>query len=279
MDDIRPFRGLYYDPKVAGYLDRLLAPPPDRISAEAAMAFGNRSPHNVLHLLQGESVAGDTMDQNRYTRARSQLLEWTRAGVLRREPEPMFYLYEQEHGPHMRYALVALARLPAAGAAPATTRTQPSPEDKLVAACHTNLCLVPTLWEDADTALWDVLDRMHYDADDQRCEVRDGAVLHRFKSVHGAHYASLVTAATAGRQGRVVGGQADRERWEAAIRYRDYARRESPEVDERSPESYALVALLSAKDPGLGKTEPELEPPFLAGLVMNRIDGETLGGR
>src|SRR5687768_13487444 len=101
MQDVRPFRGLYYDPKVAGYLDRLLSPPPERLSAERALEIAARSPHNVLHLMQGESAPGDTADQNRYTRARSLLLEWTRGGILKRESEPMFYLYEQEHGSHM----------------------------------------------------------------------------------------------------------------------------------------------------------------------------------
>ena len=69
MQDVRPFRGLYYDPKVAGYLDRLLSPPPERLSAERALEIAARSPHNVLHLMQGESAPGDTADQNRYTRA------------------------------------------------------------------------------------------------------------------------------------------------------------------------------------------------------------------
>lgn len=278
MDDIRPFRGIYYDPKVAGYLDRLLAPLPERLSPERAAAIAARSPYNVLNLIAGDGAPGDTVDSNRYTRARKLLLEWTRSGVLRREPQPMFYLYEQEHGSAMRYALVALARLTDDDAREAGRRT-PSPEDKLIAACHAHLAPVATLWDDADSALWDVLDRMHYDADDQRCEVRDDAgVLHRFKSVHGAHYAAAVSAATAGRRGRVVGGPGDRERWEAAKHYRDHARRESPAVDERSAESYALVALISAKDPGLGRAEPELDPPLVAGLVLNRIDEETLGG-
>jgi uncharacterized protein (DUF1015 family) len=92
-----PFRGLQYDPSVAGPLDRLTAPPYDVISESDQEGLRARSPYNIVHVDRTEGAGNDGASS--YAIAGSLLADWRASGVLRPSDVPSYYGYE------LRYAL------------------------------------------------------------------------------------------------------------------------------------------------------------------------------
>jgi uncharacterized protein (DUF1015 family) len=91
MAEIVPFAGLRYDLARTGDAARVLAPPYDVIGDGERADLEVRHPHNVvrLELPRGEGDA-------RYGAAANLLKAWRAEGVLRSEPTPAMYLYEQQ---------------------------------------------------------------------------------------------------------------------------------------------------------------------------------------
>jgi uncharacterized protein (DUF1015 family) len=97
---IAPFRGLVYDPAVAGPLDAVTTPPYDVISEPDRHRYLGASPFNVAHLdLSGAATPSSRSTQGAYDASAVALRSWRRSGVLVRASEPTYYAYE------MRYRL------------------------------------------------------------------------------------------------------------------------------------------------------------------------------
>ena len=88
----RPFRGWKYNPDVVGDLAKVVSPPYDLITPELQESLLKRSPYNVVHLEAGENLDWNAPGGNTYRNTTDLFEEWLRRGVLRREPEPCFYL-------------------------------------------------------------------------------------------------------------------------------------------------------------------------------------------
>ena len=115
MADVRPFRGLRYNPAITHHLDDVLSPPFDVVSPAEQEALHQRSRHNVLHLELGERQATDTDQDNWYGRARALLHGWLQEQALVREPQPAFYLsrhsFRSDGRDYQRWELYAQVRL------------------------------------------------------------------------------------------------------------------------------------------------------------------------
>lgn len=91
MPRVAPFRGLRFDPAVAGPVDRLTAPPYDVISGPSRDGLRDRSPYNIVHV----DLADETGDPGRrYGLAADRLREWRSRGALVQADEPSYYGYE-----------------------------------------------------------------------------------------------------------------------------------------------------------------------------------------
>ena len=95
MARIYPFEAYRYAP-AAGPLDTLVTQPYDKISPAMRERYLALNPHNLVRIILGETRAQDSAADNVYTRAAALLEEWTRNGVLVRDPAPGFYIYSQE---------------------------------------------------------------------------------------------------------------------------------------------------------------------------------------
>src|SRR5438045_3170314 len=85
--EVKPFRGLRYDPRNAGPLTDLVAPPYDVLSADERLAYLERSPYNVVHLTLPEPEES----------AAHLFREWQVTGVLAREEESSFWALVQDY--------------------------------------------------------------------------------------------------------------------------------------------------------------------------------------
>ena len=94
---VAPFRGWRYNLERAGEPADLLAPPYDVISLPEQAALCLRSPYNIVHLDLGEPGGPGVGDAQRYREAAELLARWQQEGVLQRDPQPGFYLYEEQY--------------------------------------------------------------------------------------------------------------------------------------------------------------------------------------
>jgi len=93
---IIPFRGLRYNPKLAGDMTALITPPYDVIDETAQRRFYAKSPYNIIRLEYGQIWPSDNTADSRYTRALAFWANWLAEGSLVHEKKPSVYLYEQE---------------------------------------------------------------------------------------------------------------------------------------------------------------------------------------
>lgn len=155
MVDVRPFRGLRYDPARAGEPARLLSPPYDVIDPAQRAELAARSEHNCVHVIlpEGEGAA-------RYAHGAARFRELV-ARALVRDPRPAFYVYHQgfvlEERRISRRGFVGLVELTPFGAGPVLghERTLSGPKQDrldLMRACDAHLELVFGLFSDPDGA-------------------------------------------------------------------------------------------------------------------------------
>ena len=93
MSLIQPFKGIRYNPELAGELANAIAPPYDVIGPELRESLLARSPYNVIRLILGKDEPNDNEKNNKYLRAAALWRQWRRQGALRRDANPRLYRY------------------------------------------------------------------------------------------------------------------------------------------------------------------------------------------
>ncbi len=96
MARLYPFRALRYDPARVNMTD-VVTQPYDKITPEMQERYYQASPHNLVRVILGKHLPGDTEASNVYTRAAGTLHEWRAQGILKEESEPAIYGYSQTY--------------------------------------------------------------------------------------------------------------------------------------------------------------------------------------
>jgi uncharacterized protein (DUF1015 family) len=86
--DVRAFRALRYDERVAGPLSKLICPPYDVISAEMKAALETRDPRNFVRVELPRS------DSTGYSAAAALLRDWRTEGALARDLPTALYVHD-----------------------------------------------------------------------------------------------------------------------------------------------------------------------------------------
>ncbi len=92
---IHPFQPLRYSAK-AGAPGNLVTQPYDKISPAMRQRYLALSPYNLVRVILGERLPGDSAADNVYTRAAQHLDDWISTGILTRDAEPGIFPYFQE---------------------------------------------------------------------------------------------------------------------------------------------------------------------------------------
>lgn len=115
MPDVQPFCGLRYNPERISDISSVISPPYDVISSEEQQLYYHRSPYNIIRLELGKTLPTDSLRDNRYTRAAVTLRSWLDEGILVRDEQPAFYIFEHRFlyrgVVRSRWELVARVRL------------------------------------------------------------------------------------------------------------------------------------------------------------------------
>ncbi|MFH1552968.1 MAG: DUF1015 domain-containing protein [Candidatus Omnitrophota bacterium] len=168
MTEIRPFRGLLYDKsKAGGDYASVMAPPYDVISKNMQDELYEKNAHNIIRLILGKDIGGDTPENNKYTRARRFLDEWQREGALRRDDTDSFYIYLQEYGykgeKHRRIGFIGIIKIGETGkdtVLPHEHTLAKPKEDRmnLIKQVQSNLSPIFTLYDDKDGIVRSILE-------------------------------------------------------------------------------------------------------------------------
>jgi uncharacterized protein (DUF1015 family) len=258
MPEIRPFRALRFDPANVDDLAAVVAPPYDVIGPEEHGRLLARHPANVVRLDMPEDAQGDEPD-DRYRRAARTLAAWRSGGILRKDPHPSIYVYEQtyrvpgtdvqrtQRGFFARLKLESYG--PGSGVLP-HERTLAGPREdryKLLRATGVNTSPVVGLFEDASGAARNQL--AAWAAGPAEVDVADDdGVRHRLWAVPAdGELADAVAALMAVPSAGSIAIADGHHRYETAIRYRD-ERRMSRSCEEDPAFDYLLMLFLPSTD-------------------------------
>jgi uncharacterized protein (DUF1015 family) len=107
----RPFRGLRPGKE---YAAKVAAPPYDVLDSDEAREMAKGNPWSILHVTKPEidlDPSIDPYDDRVYARGARNLRTLMEEGILRQDPEPLFYFYRQVMGAHSQTGLIACASI------------------------------------------------------------------------------------------------------------------------------------------------------------------------
>lgn len=90
---LAPFQGVRFSPDAVGDLGAVTSPPYDLIDEDGVRRLMAAEPHNVVRLILPQEDAQHGGE--RYAQAARTLRRWLADGVLRTDPDPALYVYEQ----------------------------------------------------------------------------------------------------------------------------------------------------------------------------------------
>lgn len=254
MVQVRPFRGLRFDPKVVGNPNLVVAPPYDVISPEEQQQLHEKNPYNIVRLILGLKHADDTETSNVYTRSHETLEAWRREGALKPDETPAVYAYSQSWANLERRGFIAalgLADYKSGQILPHEYTLGGPKADRLSLMKATGSVLSPIfcLYDDPAKRIEDLL---FGSWPDSPLELRDkDAVLHRFWPVSNPAVISEIQILLKDKAVLIADGH---HRYETAVAYRDWRR--STEGQEsvtmgQLPWDYTMAFFTNMADEGL----------------------------
>jgi uncharacterized protein (DUF1015 family) len=255
MADVLSLHGIRYNTEVAGDMAQLVTPPYDVISGEAQARYYARSPYNIIRLELGLDEPGDTILNNRYTRAASTFAEWRVNSILQQDSIPHYYLYQQiftyDGQTFTRTSLLARVRLErwSERVVLPHEHTMAKPKDdrlKLLRACATNLSPIMSLYNDPQGRIRRLLSSYASSPEVQFTdEVNE---VHLLQPISDEQQITLIQNFFADRQLYIADGH---HRYETALNYREDVRAMRRKLDSNDAANFVLMALIDVDDPGM----------------------------
>lgn len=253
MPVIRPFRALRYDPRAAGDIQDLVAPPYDIIFDAWRDRLYERSPFNIVRLIKTRDEAGPGEPADKYARAAASLEDWMNRGVLRLEDRPSIYAcadsFEMEGKVHTRLGFIALIRLEEFGhGVHPHERTLSGPKvDRLhlVKATRTNLSQIFGIYRDPEGDVQTALDSATGRAPDFDFTDEQG-IGRKLWIISDPAIIEMVCAGMGGRDIIIADGH---HRYETALAYREFMASSRKRADEAF--DYVSMYFSCVDDPGM----------------------------
>ncbi len=259
MANLKPFKGIRYNPEKVGDIANVISQPYDRVRHGLQDKYYALSDYNVTRMIKGKEFENDHVDENVYTRARAFLSRWLAEGVLRYEDKPALYVYHQEftlNGEEVvRKAMISaleLARFEEGIVLP-HEKTHDGPKmDRLnltrkTEAYYGNIFI---LYPDAENEIDAILDAAIQRAPDVDVrELFEKDVRQKMWVVTDEDVLAAVQAEMAPKTGLIIAD--GHHRYETAIAYRDEMRKKYPDAPANAGFNSLLVALVSMSNPGL----------------------------
>ncbi|MCX5841094.1 MAG: DUF1015 domain-containing protein [Deltaproteobacteria bacterium] len=256
MAEVIPFQMVHYNPDYSESLSNLITPPYDVISPEEQESFYNANPNNIIRLVLGKQFAGDTDENNRYTRAANTLKKWMTDHVLVRKPKPGFTLYQMEFkqpdGTWRRLdGLVGLVKVDDYGVGKVLPheKTYMGPKKdqlELLRACKANLTPIHAMFDDPDEVILKLYGSFLQSKPKQ--EVKDSdQTIHRTWTICDKESLDSIAEFLRGKSLFIADGH---HRYETSLAYCREVEAQNPITSDQS-HKYVMMYLTSMSHPGL----------------------------
>ena len=259
MANLKPFKGIRYNPEKAGDIATLISQPYDRVRHGLQEKYYDLNEFNVTRMIKGKEFEGDHVNENVYTRARGFLSAWLAKGVLKYEDKSAIYVYHQEfelNGQQVtRKAMISALELAhfEEGIVLPHEKTHDGPKmDRLnltraTEAYYGNIFI---LYPDASNKIDSILDKaIQRDPDVDVTELFEKDVRQMMWVVTDEEAIAAVQAEMSPKTGLIIAD--GHHRYETAIAYREEMRAKFPDAPANAGFNYLLVALVSMSNPGL----------------------------
>ena len=274
MAEIRPFRGVRYNPALSD-LQAVICPPYDIITPQQRQQLRERSEHNFVRLEAAQEMPHDTERDNKFTRARATLDEWLKRGVLKADEPPALYLHDHHFSyggrEYRRRSLITTVRLeewdkmvvrPHEG-----TLAEPKSERlNLMRATGAGISPIMALYHDpketigaALAAQTDTVPIMDF--------TDDGGERHRLWAITAAPALERICQGLKDEPLYIADGH---HRYESALTYRRDRLAQSPSAGPDAAFNFVLMTLIDFNDPGLLVLPPHR---LVRGLPAEVLDG------
>ena len=94
MVKVAAFKGITYNTEKINDLDKVMSPPYDIISPKQQEELYKNSPYNFVRLILGKQLHDDTEENNRYTRANKDFMQWKKDKILLDSKDEAIYPYK-----------------------------------------------------------------------------------------------------------------------------------------------------------------------------------------
>ncbi|MFH0941591.1 MAG: DUF1015 domain-containing protein [Chloroflexota bacterium] len=280
MAEIRPFRGVRYNPALAKP-EAVICPPYDIINPRQKIELLEGSQYNFVRLEAAQAMPHDTDRDNKFTRTRTALDEWLERGVLKADAAPAFYLHDHYFSfggkSYRRRGLIATVRLEEWDRMVVRPHEDTFAEPKkerldLMWATSAGLSPIMALYQDPGKRLGALLEK----AAGQKPELDfvAGGERHRLRVITQAPLLKQITGSLAAEPLYIADGH---HRYESALAYCRGRRVQSPRAGPDAGFNFVLMTLIDFDDPGLLVLPPHrlvrgLSAATLKGLAA-RLEG------
>ncbi|HOX06688.1 MAG TPA: DUF1015 domain-containing protein [Planctomycetota bacterium] len=269
MAEIAPFKGLRYDIGKVGALGRVFAPPYDVIDGPMRDRLIAGSQYNIARISRSPEAESEP-EAVRYSFAAKLMAEWRKAGVLREDPAPALYAYEQEFAvsgrTYQRLGIVAGLRLVdfGKGVHPhEETLSGPKADRRLLLEqTRTHMGQIFGLYPDdagaVNAAIRKAVGTRRPDLEDRDAD----GIVHRMWAIADQKACAGLVRILADKDIFIADGH---HRYEVALKYS----REHPELPQAR---YVMATLVALSDPGLVVLPTHRLVHDLAGFSLDKLE-------
>ena len=255
MAEVSEFRGVRYNPAKVQYMQNVICPPYDVISAQEQQALYEKNKYNMVRLEFGLEQEGDSERNNRYTRARDEFNRWLKEGALIQDQVPNYYVHEHsfEMGESKKkrlelYACVRLEPWENKVVVPHEFTMAKAKADRLdlMKACSADFSPIFGLYEDPGGKINQLI--VNRVKANPTYSFLNGTDSHRFWAVNEPEFVQRVSHFLIPKPIYIADGH---HRYETALAYREYRRELDPGAGGNEAYNYVMMALVSFSDPGI----------------------------
>jgi uncharacterized protein (DUF1015 family) len=256
MPDIRPFKGVLYNPRKIKDISRVVTAPYDVINFSQRDACYREDPYNIIRLILGKHYPSDDSKNNQYTRAKGFLADWLKQEVLLRDEKEGIYIYSQtfRHNNKRRtrtgfIVLLKLENFSEDTILPHEDTRGAAVSDrlKLLETVHANLSPIFATFIDPQAKANEILNRYKKAHRPYIVIKKDGVVHSLWRMTDKRKIAAIQKLLKQG-QTFIADGH---HRYEAALAYKTRMRRKKGQSYRANSSDYVMTYLVPASDPGL----------------------------
>ena len=251
MPEIKPFKGIRYNPEKLPDLTNVICQPYDQVTNKMEREYKNRSPYNFIRLVLTKYSEGHNR-QREYRDARRYAETWVKEEIFISDDEEAIYPYWQEFTinktKYVRKGFVCLVRLEELGKGnilPHEKTLSKPKADRLNLLNITKKDFEPVflLYTDPEKSINTMLEQ--YCEDKPLIETKDDKnIIHKLWRMSDSDLIGKIAKTLKSSIFVIADGH---HRYETAFNYRN----ELGDIEENHPANFKMIALVNIEDPGL----------------------------